>query len=621
MEKILMGSIVGFVFFTLVSYILIVLKVPYLVIPIVLIAIFLGVKPFLKSIRQIKIRFNIQTVLILIVFIIGILGQLAIISPSGSFKNGDLVFWSAHGHDASWHIALMNEIKRGYPLGNPSFAGERLVNYHFFSDVAPAIISKYLPISDVDLYFRIFPLFYSIFLGASALFLTKKITNNFSASIWAVIFTYFAGSFGFIVTYLKNKTIGGESIFWATQPQSSSGNPPQIVSGFLVLTSLYFLFSLLQKKSKLNFAICVLLFGTLSAFKIYAGVVLLGALVMIGIYQVIRERNFQLLFLAGFSGILAAILYFPNTSAGSTSFLIFQPWWYIRTMIVESSRLNLLDWELRRQTYIYEDNLKRVIWLEGIGFLIFFFGNLGMRFLGLWELIKSPKDYLKSYFNLIFITTIVLSIALPLLFLQKGVASNTSQFLQYFVLLFGILAGITTSQITAKFKILIPVIIILMIPTQVGLLYEFYGSPQHSRAPFAKISSQELQALKFIKENTSTDSVILTPPYNQYLNLKDNVPNIWDWFDTSYVAAFSDRKTYFDDYEQADIMGYDYKPRFEIKKIIFESEIPTQVKNAFSQTNANILYFPKALTPKVNLEELGLVRSFENQEMEVWKTR
>lgn len=608
-----MRSVVGFVLLTFLSYVFIILNIPILIIPATMLLVFFVFKPVVTEVKKIKIEFNAQTIIVLGVFIIGIAGQLAVISPSGIFQNGDLLFWSAHGHDGAWHIALMEEIKKGYPFENPSFAGEKLVNYHFFSDILPAMTSKYLPFSNLDLYFRIFPFFYSLFLGASAYYLTKRITNNFTASIWATIFTYFAGSFGFIVTYLKSKSIGGESIFWATQPQSSSGNPPQIVSNFLVLGALYFLITFLQKKNKLNFAICVLLFGTLSAFKIYAGVVLLLALGLAGIWQLIRERKLDLLLLSILSGILSALLYFPN-STGGASFLIFQPWWYIRTMIVEPSRLNLLDWELRRQTYIYEHNWKRVIWLEGMGLLIFFFGNLGMRFIGIWEFLKKSKDSLKNYFNLVFISIIILSFILPLLFLQKGVASNTSQFLQYFVLLFGILAGITTSQITSRFKFLIPVIIILMITTQVGLLHEFY-----SRAAFAKISSQELEALKFVKENTSESDVILTPPYNQYLDLKDGTPNIWDWFDTSYISAFTSRKTYMDDYEQNDIMGYDYKPRFEIKKTIFESKDADIVKKSLSQTNANILYFPKAEKPTVNSDDLGLTKIFENTTTEVWK--
>ncbi len=613
-----MGTVVGFVLLTLISYILFVFNIPILIIPIFLILVAFVFKPFINVVRQIKIKLNLQTIIVLVVFVVGIAGQLAVISPSGTYQNGNLVFWSAHGHDGAWHIALMEEFKKGFPFENPSFAGTKLVNYHFFSDILPAMVSKYLPISNLDLYFRVFPFIYSLFLGASVYFLTKKITNNFGASIWAVIFTYFAGSFGFVVTYLKNKTIGGESIFWATQPQSSSGNPPQIVSNFLILTSFYFLLIHLQKKyDKKIFAVCILLFGTLSAFKIYAGVVFLLALGIASVWQLVKEKDIKLMLLAILSSILAAILYFPNSSGGS-SFLIFQPWWYIRTMVVEPSRLNWIDLELKRQFYAAKGGIRsflRIAEYEGVAFFIFFFGNLGMRFFGLWEFVKISKNSLKNIFNLTFIVSIILSFALPLLFLQKGVASNTSQFLQYFILLFGILAGITTSQITSKFKFFIPVIIIIMIPTQVGLLHEFY-----SRPAFAKIQESELQALKFIKDNSNEKDVILTPPYNQYLDLKDTTPNIWDWFDTSYVSAFTSRRTYMDDYEQNDIMGYGYKPRFEIKKIIFESVNLIEVKNAFSKTNANILYFPKAEKPKVNPKELGLYIIFENQDLEVWKT-
>ncbi|PIZ47106.1 hypothetical protein COY29_05650, partial [Candidatus Woesebacteria bacterium CG_4_10_14_0_2_um_filter_39_14] len=350
MEKILMGSVAGFAALTLISYILIVLNIPFLIIPIFIIAAFAAAKPLLKTVKQIKIKLNPQTIIILTVFTLGIAGQMAVISPSGVFKNGDLLFWSAHGHDGTWHIALMEEIKRGWPFQNPAFAGEKLVNYHFFSDILPAMVSQYLPISNLNLYFRIFPFFYSLFLGSSAFFLTKKLSKSFSASIWATVFTYFAGSFGYVIGK-------GESVFWATQPQSAGGNPPQIISDFLVLGAIYFIILLGEqkeiKKRRVIFAICTVLVGTLVSFKVYAAVVVFGGLIIAGFWQLVRERKLQLLILALISGILAAILYLPNTS-NSTSFLIFQPWWYIRTMIVEPSRLNLLDWELRRQTYIYE---------------------------------------------------------------------------------------------------------------------------------------------------------------------------------------------------------------------------------------------------------------------------
>ncbi len=602
-----MGSIFVFALSTLISYILIVLNIPYLIIPVLFLSIFVGRETLFRIFNNLKIKFNLQTLLVLTIFIIGMVGQLAIIAPSGTYQNGDLVFWSAHGHDGTWHMALMEEIKKGYPFQNPIFAGTPLKNYHFFSDVLPAMVSKYLWISNENLYFRIFPLFYSIFLGASAFFLTKKLTKNFSSSIWAVIFTYFAGSFG----YLIGK---GESVFWATQIQSSGGNPPQIISNFLFLTAIYYVFVYLEQTEKRleikYFLISFILLGTISAFKIYAGVILLGALSIVGTWNLIFRKDMRLFILSLLSGIMALALYIPNSS-NSGSFLIYEPWWYIRTMIVEPSRLNLLDWELRRQTYIYEHNWKRVIWLEGMGFLIFFFGNLGMRFIGLWEFVKT---------NTIFKISITLSLLLPLIFLQKGVASNTAQFLQYFILLFGILSGIAVSKIPKAFSFfLFPLIFLLMIPTQVKLFEEFYWSNNHIRQPFTKISSAELEALNFIKENTNENSIILTPPYNQYLNLKKQIPDIWDWFDTSYVSALTSRRTYFDDYEQVDIMGYDYRPRLKTKETTFNSEKIDEVKSSLKSTNANILYYPKAVAPKTSVESLDLTKLFENSEVIIWK--
>lgn len=608
-----MGGIVAFVFFTLISYILILLNATLLTIPILLICSVLIAKPFVRTVKEIDFKFSFKKLAILVVFILGIAGQMAVISPSGTFKNGDLLFWSANGHDGAWHIALMEEFEKGWPFQNPIFAGERLVNYHYFSDILPAILNKYLHISGLDLYFRIFPFISSLFLGASVYFLTKRLTKNPSAPIWATIFTYFAGSFGYIVTYLKNGTIGGESIFWATQPQSASGNPPQIISNFIFIAAIYFYLLFKNKKGSKTkkglFAISVLLFGTLSAFKVYAGVTALLALGILGIWEFIKKREVETLILTFLSGALALLLYLPNTS-GSTGFLIFEPWWYVRTMVVEPSRLNWLDLELRRQFYLDRGGIKsvlRIIEYESVAFLIFFFGNLGMRFLGL-------KSFFKTHLLLKIIITI--SLIFPLLFLQKGVASNTSQFLQYFVLFFGILAGIQVSQISVKIRYYLAfIVVLLMIPTQVGLLHEFY-----SRPAFAKISAGEMEALNFIKSNTSESSVIVTPPYNQYLNLGGTTPNIWDWFDTSYVSAFSGRRTYFDDYEQVDIMGYDWRERLETKKVIFSNDNPETAKFYFTKTNADILYYPKPLRPKANPEDMGFTLLFENQDVEIWKS-
>lgn len=619
-EKVVLGTIVGFIFFTFLSYFSLILNLQFLSLLTPLVINIISLKQILKMPSQITYLPKIRLLFLLSIFLFGVIGQLLVIAPSGLNLKGDLVFWSSHAHDGSWHIALMEEIKKGYPLQNPIYAGEKLVNYHFFSDIAPAVFSKYFKFSTLDLYFRFFPLFFSILLGAIVYLLGVKL-GGFTAGIWGLIFTYFAGSFGYIVTYFKNQTIGGESIFWASQIQSSVGNPPQIASFIIVLAFLYLFHYFIAKKDKVIFFTLVFLAGMLIEFKVYGAVVLLGSLSLVGIWQLIRKGKSSIFLLSIASCILSAILYLPN-SQHSASFLIFEPWWFIRTMVVAPDKLNWLDLELRRQTYIAESNWKRVIQLELTAFLIFFFGNLGMRFLGLWHLVKSLKTVFKNYFNLLFLSIIVVSFVLPLLFLQKGVASNTIQFFQYFLLLSGIAAAVTTAKLISTvnpiiFKTAISILIItLAIPTQVALIYSFYN-----RQPFTKIQGQELTALEFLKQNTDKNSIVLTPPYNKYLDLKENVPDIWDWSDTAFVSAFSARRTYLADLEQVDIMGYDLKSRKFIQERTFIESDPTAFTKLLKQENIDFIYFPKALKPAVELSQTTLRQVYSNDASEVWEVK
>lgn len=617
LENVFLATVVGFTFYTLLSYLLLVLKIPFLILPLVLILDFFILKHF--SLKQkISPTLSKKILFLLLIFVIGVAGQLLIIAPSGLKINGDLVFWSSHAHDGSWHLALMEELKKGYPLQNPVLAGEKLINYHFFSDISPTDFNKYFKIPELDLYFRFFPLIFSILLGGLSFILGSRIGGNYASGLWAVIFTYFVGSFGYIVTYIQNKTIGGESLFWVSQIQSSSGNPPQIISSVIILA--FLIFFLQFCKDKKGFIICLMLGGSLIVFKVYAGAIILASLGIVGLWQIIKERRMQVILLFILSSILSALLYLPNT-LGSTHFLIWEPWWFIRTMIVAPDRLNWIDLELRRQTYIAEGNFKRVVQLELTGFLIFTFGNLGMRFLGLWYFVKNIKNIFHNYFYLLFFLIITISFITPLLFLQKGVAGNTIQFFQYVILLLGITAGITTAKILNKLnfipiKIILALLIILLsIPTQVSLVYGF-----NNRAPIAKISSQELEALNFLKTQTPIESIILTAPYNKYYDGKTSIPDIWDWFDTGYVTAFSSRRTYFSDAEQVDIMGYNIKDRSPLQEEVFnKTEDANELVNKLKTTNANYLYFPLALKPKVDLSKTNLEKVFSNSAVEIWK--
>lgn len=618
-EKVILSTSVGLIIFTLIAYLFIILNITLLlIIPLLIINFF-----ELKKITSIANKFTLPGIkhllVLILIFSVGVIGQMAVIAPSGRLINGDLVFWSAHGHDSMWHIALMEELKKGYPLQNPVFAGERLVNYHFFSDIAPSMFSLYFQLPNLDLYFRYFPLLSSLLLGSLAFLLGKKLGNSFGAGLWSAIITYFAGSFGYIVTWIHNQIISGESIFWATQIQSSVGNPPQILAFIIMLTLLYFIFDFIKdQKNLVLLAICSILAGSLIVFKVYGGVVVLIGLGLIGVWQLIQKRRPGLFILAVTSSLIAATLYLPN-SVKSTGFLIWEPWWFIRTMVVVPERLNLLDWELRRQTYLAENNIKRVALLEITSFFIFLFGNLGVRFIGLFETIRMIGSLHKNYFYLLLFTILLSSFIFPLLFLQKGVASNSIQFMQYFLLLMGIIAGVAIDKYLKHFKISVQIVLGLIIigvaaPTQIGLIKDFYNRP-----PVAKISQDEQAALEFLKNNSPQNSIVLAPPYDKNLNQNLSTPQIWDWFDTSYVAALSSRRVYLADSEQVDIMGYDLNSRSKIVTYIFLEENPLAFKQALMEQKIDYLYFPANFKQMADLLKTNLIQVYKNPSAEIWK--
>lgn len=616
-EKLVLATVIGFVLFTLLTYLFLVIKLSFLLFPLIILINTLCFKRVKKVFYELKTSFRIDKITLL-VLVIGVIGQLAVIAPSGVFSNGDLIFFSAHGHDGPWHIALMEEIKRGFPLQNPVYSGERLVNYHFFSDLAPAEFNRVFKLSVLDLYFRFFPLLFSLLLGGLSYVLGSRIGNSKAAGVWAMVFTYFAGSFGYFLTLYRSQTIGGESMFWAAQVQSTVGNPPQIAASVIVLAILLLIYFYIKNRDWLIFSTIVLLSGCLIVFKIYGGIVVLAGLGFIGLWELIFKRKLYFLGLFLLSVILSLVLYLPN-SAKSTSFLIFEPWWFVRTMIVAPDKLNWLDLELRRQTYIAENNWKRVIQLEATGFLIFFFGNLGMRFLGFLEL-KNQIKSIRSSFSLILIFTLIFSFVLPMLFLQKGTASNTIQFIQYFLLLMGILAGVSVASILSRVSLPLKIILavtvfILMVPTQLGLLQEFYN-----RAPLAKVEAGEIEAMNFIKKNLPENSIFITPPYNKYLRVEGSTPPIWAWSDSAYFSAFSNRRDFLSDTEQVDIMGYDLKKRLEVQKGIYEDLDLETVYSLLKENHIDYMYIPKLESPKVDLSKIRQIENiYQNNKVDIWK--
>lgn len=551
--------------------------------------------------------------------------------PSGLLYSGGLYFWSSQGFDGLWHVALMEEAIKSFPPQIPTFAGEKLVNYHYFTQLIMGEFNRIYPFfSSLDLYFRFFPVVWAFLIGISVFSFVNRWQDNKVIGYWAMFFTFFVGSFGYIVKFLHEGIIfGGENIFWAAQINTILGNPPHAVAISLLVNTLLLILLYLKTNKKVFLILAFLIAATLAGFKVSGGMVLLAGLGALGVINILFKRRptiFALFILLLSSNYLVIKL----ITKGAETFLIFQPWWFIRTMVVAPDRLDWIDLEHRRQHYLSVGrwtSYLRVVQVEATAFLIFLIGNLGTRFIGLFEVFRKiiffKKVILNEQMDIILIVSMLTAFLIPLLFVQSAIAYSGIQFMQYFLLITGFYASITVYKFFQLIKIkyiefLLTIFLIsFSVPTVIGNFVEFYGRP-----PLSKISKVELKALEYIKENTNSDIVILSIPYNQYSKdkYKSQPFPIHVWYKTAYISAISSRRTYLASEDNVDQAGFPMEQRREKIVEFLKQEDFKRNKKFLKEEGIDLVYLRKdELESPFDPNKNGLVKYFENEEVLVYK--
>lgn len=619
----------GVVFFVIVAIILSLLNLRYLSLPLILVVSILVVYKYRLDVL-IPWKIFIKDRLLLILIILGILTQGFINFPSGYLYKDGLNFWSSQGHDGIWHISLMEEIKKAIPPQNPIFAGENVYNYHYLVDVLMGEFSRIFPFfSSLDLYFRFFPVIFSLMLGVSVFALVTRWQKSKVIGYLAIFFTYFVGSFGFIVTFIKSGNLfAGETVFWAAQQNTLLGNPPHAISHVLLAAFFLAVLIYLETRKLIWIIISFFLASMLAGYKVSGGLVMLAGIAAAAIIDFIRQRKLHVAVLALMLGASNFITFKSMTSKEATSFLMFLPWWFIRTMVVV--KLDWMDMEFKRQHYISKGTWHawlRVIQLETEAFIIFLVGNLGMRVLGFYSLLRDilkGKSY-KRTFDVMLLVTMITGFLIPIFFVQKGIIYNNIQFMQYFLFIFGFYGAITVYHLINKFKsrwikvCIFVLIAMLSVPTVIGNLNEFYGP---GRTSLARISNQDLEALRYLKQHSPVGAIILTMPFNKYL--KDKFPYqprpIYAWYSTAYIPALSSRRIYLTDEEQALITGYPIDARLSKMNTFFDQKDFSFNRKFLKEANINFIYIAKNEIEKpLDIQNNNLSIFFENNEVIIYK--
>ncbi|HUS60368.1 MAG TPA: hypothetical protein VMX76_03245, partial [Nevskiaceae bacterium] len=492
-ERMFISLALGIVILTTLSFFLAWVGLRFLLFPLLILAGFYLV--LAKKWRpKIVWRKKIDWLVVLIIVLATIFQNLVMIK-SGLDYQGGIAFWGVHGHDGLWHLTLIQELAENFPAQNPAFAGETVKNYHYFFDLFGAEIYRLTRISIIDLYFRFLPLFLTLTLNSLIFLFAKRWSNKKEVGLLAIFLTSFASSFGFLLPFFGIGSSTWETAFWAMQPAFSFQNPPFAISLLILTLGMYLLLFFQKKQTKWLFLVLTLVFGVLVEFKVYGGILSLFSLGVMGVFYVIKDKNFKFLKLSLAGLALAALLYLPQNTAGF-GFVQWQPFWFIRTMIQAPDRVNWVALELRRQTYLAVGDWLTVLVIDFVSLIIFLVGNLGVRILAIVWLVKRIRkiSLVELFLGCIFLTGLVL----PLFFVQKFVVWNTIQFFYYSIFVASFFAAWGISNLLAKFgKLKFLALFLLVLLSLPGSLKTI--SWYVSAVPTAILDRSEKSALEFLR--------------------------------------------------------------------------------------------------------------------------
>ncbi|MCH7640860.1 hypothetical protein IID22_01505 [Patescibacteria group bacterium] len=566
-----------------------------------------------------KISLKNSTPASIILVVVGTIVWSVTMVKSGLVYSYGMGFWGPNGHDGVWHIALIESLSKG-TWQMPVFSGEIIKNYHIGFDLLVAWIHKITFIPVKTLYFQIIPPILALLTGIFSYKFVYTWRRSRPQAFWATFFVYFGGSLGWIVTLVRNGMVGGESLFWSQQSISTLINPPFALSILLMFLGLQLLIKGVKRNDKKLLTVVTFIFGILIQIKVYAGLLALGALLLTGMWNMVKRRGITVMKV--FSGaLIVSLLLFLPVSRGASSTVVFKPFWFLETMMGFSDRFYWPRFAEAMVNYKLAGNLIKGIPAYTVAFFIFIIGNFGTRLVKDIWIFKKLKDFKNLYFVDVFIFSVIaVGIILPMFYVQRGTPWNTIQFMYYSLMFSGILAGVWLGGFLEEKKassiryLVAGVIVVLTIPSTIGTLGHYLPA-----RPPAKLSTAELEALKFLA--IQPEGVVLTYPFDKDAAdaAVDNPPRpLYLYESTAYVSAFSKKPIYLEDEVNLDITGYDWRGRRSRVEGFLESENVEEARGFLKEDKIRYIYWLKGQRMTLGESQLGIEKIFENSEVEIY---
>ncbi len=467
---------------------------------------------FFKKHFSEKITFPKKNLLTILFFIVSLLGLTSFTFGQRYNENSGLTLHISNFHDSLWHVAVISSAMQGSPPENPVFSGTSLSGYHYSYDLVLAAVSYFSGLDPLVLYTFIAPYILALlFAGTSLALVSSLVKDKREALLGSLLITIGAG-FAYLAPLFFPIKQFHHTIFWLDQPVAYPINH-QLLFSLCVVNAIYFLL-FNQKLRKKWLWLAAVLLGSLASIKVYAALVVIPPIFLIGVYELLTKKNNTLFKTSLIGGALAGISLLANRSSLGNPF-IWAPGWFVKTMFEAGDHLNFDTWELQRLTFVAGGGTARLAlhWL--IGLAVFLVGALGVKLAGLftWLISLTRKKASHNDCLLILVGTLLLSILIPSFLIQDGVVWNSIQFMHYAPVPAVLLLILTLPKIIANNRhrlLLLGLLLLIALPTTVLTVQQNLTDQQYQNLSPQLINN--IQNLDFPEDKT----IILDQELTEY---------------------------------------------------------------------------------------------------------
>lgn len=468
-------------------------------------------------------------------------------------------------HDDPWHLALINELKVHFPPDNPGIAGIPLHGYHFFYNMLLAQVSKTFFLSPLALHFQLFPLLIAFLWGTGVYSLLYRWSKSISTALWGVLLTMFGGSFAFMLL-LQGHQLSFDSGLGMAQPADFLYNPPLSLSIIFILTVLFSLYQYLATRQQRWLVPLVICAGMIAMVKIYSAIILAGGLAFVAGIDLAKKRT--ALFVTG--SIIAAL--FLGTFwvfAGGAGSLSLLPLWAPHHLL---QSFPWYGYDEKMVTYREHNVVLGVFKTEAYGLFLFIIGNLGTRVIGMLLLcvLLLKKRQVPSLFEWTVGVMLVVSLVIPLFFIQSGKVFEIIQMTEYYLFFASLFAAIGFGAFfQLKFAPVIKTIVVIgVIALTIPSALVVVGDMERIHSYRQPLSQSYFRTTAFLAEQGEYNSTVLELPSAETMPTDESIRS---WYNLSNpaIGAFANKRMYFNN-QFIDFPGVNVIPRYALlKELVF----------------------------------------------------